>query len=496
MYTRWKSSRKPPFPPGPRKLPIVGSLFSIPSQGNLWLEYDELSRKYDSDIIHLTAFGTSIIVLSSAKVVSDLLEKRFSKFSSRPRTVMLGELMGWGSVTLCRPYDNVWKVHRRMFNQAIPPSDVKRFYPKQINATHNLLRILVHSEDVVQDLHKWAAVFIMDITYGLSGKEAEPFLETAIDALDSVAIAGTPGAFYVDQFPILKYVPEWFPGASFKRKAKEWNLLRIRMTEEPFSVTKERMALGTVTPCLASSALQQIDPAKDVEQQEELVKTVSVMAYGGEQILSTVAVLGAFLLTMLMYPEVQARAQRELDKVLAPGELPTFNDEATLPYIVAIIREIIRYQPVTPMAFPHLSTEDDTYKGYFIPKGSIVMANVWSILHNEEDYPEPHLFNPSRFLDKNGNLDPTVKDPSSAAFGFGIRACAGKHIALASLWIAVSSILTCYTIAPGLDEDGKEIPPKEVWYSGPTLFNRPLPFKCRFIPRSKDVQAALEVKQS
>ncbi|KIK70125.1 hypothetical protein GYMLUDRAFT_543127 [Collybiopsis luxurians FD-317 M1] len=495
VCTRRKSSRILPFPPGPRKLPIVGNLFSIPNQGHLWLEYDEISRRYDSDIIHLSAFRTSIVVLSSTKAVNDLLEKRSSKFSDRPRTVMLGELMGWGSTSLCRPYDDVWKAQRRIFMQGIPPSDGKRFYPKQISATHDLLRVLAHSDDIMKDLHSWAAVFIMDVTYGIHGKDAEPFLKTAIDTLDSVAIAGTPGAFYVDQLPILKYVPEWFPGASFKRKAREWNLLRIKMTEEAYSVTRERTALGTATPSLASVALQQIDPTQDIAQQEELIKTASVTAYGGGSD-TTVAALGAFLLAMLMFPEVQARAHRELDEVLAPGDLPTFSDEPTLPYIAAIIREVIRWQPVTPLAFPHLSTEDDIYKGYFIPKGSIVMPNVWSLLHNEEDYPEPHLFNPSRHLDESGKLDPTVKDPTSAAFGFGRRACAGKHIALASIWIAAASILTCYTVAPGLGEDGKPVTPKGVWYPGPTLFNHPLPFKCRFIPRSKDVEASLEVKLS
>ncbi|KAF5390053.1 hypothetical protein D9757_003792 [Collybiopsis confluens] len=495
VLLRWKNARKLPFPPGPRKLPVVGNLFDIPTKGHLWLEYDEMSRRYDSDIIHLGTFGTSIVILSSAKAVHDILEKRSSKYSDRPRTVMLGELMGWRSTSLCRPYDDIWKAQRRIFMQAIPPSDVKRFHPKQISATHDLLRVLARSDDIMKDLHTWAAVFIMDVTYGIQGREAEPFLKTAIETLDSVAVAGTPGAFYVDQFPILKYVPEWFPGATFKRKAREWNLLRIEMTEGAYSVTKAQTALGTATECLASIALQQIDPTKDILQQEEFIKTASVTAYGGGSD-TTVAALGAFLLAMLMFPGVQAKAHRELDEVLSPGDLPTFSDEPTLPYIAAIIREVIRYQPVTPLAFPHLSTEDDIYRGYFIPKGSVVMPNVWSILHNEEDYPEPDVFNPSRFLDENGRLDPSVKDPISAAFGFGRRACAGKHIALASLWIAAASILTCYVVAPELDGEGEPVTPKGLWYPGPTLFNHPLPFKCRFIPRSKDVEASLEVKLS
>ncbi|KAJ3907353.1 cytochrome P450-like protein, partial [Lentinula edodes] len=141
-------------------------------------------------------------------------------------------------------------------------------------------------------------------------------------------------------------------------------------------------------------------------------------------------------------------------------------------------------------------TQDDIYKGYFLPKGSLIMANVWSILHDEEDYPEPDLFNPSRFLDADGKIDPEVKDPTIPAFGFGRRVCPGKHMALASLWIVVASILACYSIEPELDENGNLIKPKARWYSGPTLFNHPLPFKCRFVPRSKDVEVSLALHLS
>ncbi|KAE9389986.1 cytochrome P450 [Gymnopus androsaceus JB14] len=480
------------LPPGPRKLPIVENLFDMPRGGYMWLDYAAMCRRYKSDIIHLSALGNSIIVLNSARAVNDLLEKRSSIYSSRPSSVMLGELMGWGSTFIFRPNDDAWKAQRKIVTQAIPPTDPKRFHSKQISATHDLLRVLPQSDDIMKSLQTWAVIFITDITYGIQGDEAKLYLPTAIGAVESMAIAGTPGAFYVDQIPILKYVPEWFPGASFKRKAREWNKLRIKMTEDAYLVTKARLAAGTATPSLTSLALEEINHTQDVAYQEEVIKTASVAAYvGGSD--TTVAALGAFLIAMLMNPEVQTKAHHELEKVLGPGDLPSFSDEPMLPYITAIVREILRHNPITPFAFPHLLIQDDIYEGYFLPKGSIIMPSIWSILHNVEDYPEPERFNPSRFLDSHGKLNPNIKDPATAAFGFGRRVCPGKQIALASIWIAVASILTCYTIEPELDENGKPIKPKGEWYSGPTLFNHPLPFKCRFIPRSKDVQASLGV---
>ncbi|KAF9074000.1 cytochrome P450 [Rhodocollybia butyracea] len=498
-YTLYKrhleNARQYPLPPGPKKLPIVENLFHVPRGGYLWLDYAEMCRRYESNIIHLSALGNSIIILNSAKAVSDLLDKRSSIYSSRPATVMLGELMGWGAAFIFRPNDEFWKAQRKIMNQAMPPTDPKRFHAQQISSTHDLLRVLPHSDDVMKSLQTWAAVFIMDVTYGIQGEEAKPYLPTVMAALESMSVAGTPGAFYVDQIPILKYVPEWFLGADFKRKAREWAKLRVEMTESAFNVTKERVAKGIATPSLTSVALEQMDPNQDIAQQEELIKTASVTAYGGGSD-TTVAALGAGILALLMHPEVQAKAHAELDKVLGPGDLPTFSDEPSLPYISAIVKEALRENPITPLAFPHQLTQDDIYEGYFLPKDSIIMPNVWSILHNEEEYPEPHLFNPSRFLDADGKLNPDIKDPASAVFGFGRRICPGRHIALASLWIAIASILACYTIEPDLDEDGNPIPPKAEWYSGPTLFNHPLAFKCRFVPRSKDVEASLGISLS
>ncbi|KAJ3864662.1 cytochrome P450 [Lentinula novae-zelandiae] len=470
----------------PEKLPIVENLFHIPNGGFIWLEYAQMCRKYESDIIHLGALGNSIVVLNSIKAVNDLLDIKSSIYSSRPRTVMLGELMGWGSSTVLRPNDALWKGQRKIMNQAMPPNDTKRFHPKLLNLTHDLLRALPHSDDVVKTLRTWAATFIVDVTDGLDAEVAETYLPTAIAVIESISIAAMPGAFYVDQLPILKYVPEWFPGASFKRKAREWSKMRVEITEPTFNFVKQKI----VWNCPISV----MDHKHDLAKQEEIIKIASVTTYAGSD--TTVSTLGAFILAMLMNPEIQAKAHLEIEQTLGPGNLPSFGDEASLPYITAIIRETMRHNPVAPLAVPHELTQDDIYKGYFLPKGSLIMANVWSILHDEEDYPEPELFNPSRFLDADGKIDPKVKDPTIPAFGFGRRVCPGKHMALASLWIVVASILACYSIEPELDENGDLIKPEAKWYSGATLFNHPLPFKCRFVPRSKDVEVSLALHLS
>lgn len=90
-----------------------------------------------------------------------------------------------------------------------------------------------------------------------------------------------------------------------------------------------------------------------------------------------VAALSFFVLAMIKYPNVQAKAQAELDSVLGKNQLPTYADEDSLPYITAVMKEVIRWKNVTPLAVPHLLEKDDVYKGYNIPSGSIVVANAW-----------------------------------------------------------------------------------------------------------------------
>lgn len=88
----------------------------------------------------------------------------------------------------------------------------------------------------------------------------------------------------------------------------------------------------------------------------------------------------------------------------------------TDPATDAIIKETMRWQPVTPLAVPHCTDSDDVYNGHFIPAGSIVMGNAWALLHDPARYADPEEFKPERFLG-----DKPEQDPGAFAFGFGRR---------------------------------------------------------------------------
>ena len=190
-----------------------------------------------------------------------------------------------------------------------------------------------------------------------------------------------------------------------------------------------------------------------------LLLIVSISGAGAE---TTSAVLAWWMLAMVTYPEVQKRAQDELDAVVGRARTPTFADLQHLPYIRAMVKEALRWRPVDPVGLPHLSTEDDWYDGMFIPKGTIVMANVWHLNRDPEIYgADAAHFNPTRFLDVHGDIapgPPETKEEGHVTYGFGRRVCVGKHVANNSLFIDIAMTLWACNIAPGKDERGDVIP--------------------------------------
>jgi cytochrome P450 len=197
---------------------------------------------------------------------------------------------------------------------------------------------------------------------------------------------------------------------------------------------------------------------------------------------------------MALYPEVQTKAQEELDRVLGSNKFPTFEDRHSLPYIDAIVKESLRWHPVAPMGIPHMCSEDDVYKGYRIPKGSLVMPNIWygtpvsgkgasyhrianhlhrEFTHDPETYKDPRTFNPSRFLSPTPEMD-----PRNLSFGFGRRICPGRLLADSTIFMTIAKSLAVFDIQPdGEDSVGEEFLPG--------VISHPAPFRLRITPRSE-----------
>lgn len=121
---------------------------------------------------------------------------------------------------------------------------------------------------------------------------------------------------------------------------------------------------------------QQLGESNITAEKEDIIKWAATSIYGGGAD-TTVSAVHTFFLAMTLYPDVQAKAQAEIDAVVGRDRLPTLADRPHLPYITALMNEVLRWSPVAPLAIPHATMQDDVYQGYLIPKGSLVIPNVW-----------------------------------------------------------------------------------------------------------------------
>ncbi|KIJ50092.1 hypothetical protein M422DRAFT_27479 [Sphaerobolus stellatus SS14] len=201
-----------------------------------------------------------------------------------------------------------------------------------------------------------------------------------------------------------------------------------------------------------------------------------VLSAGSDTTVNTMII---FVLAMALFPDVQRKAQAELDHLLGHVRLVEFEDEPKLPYISAVCKEILRWHPLLPQGLSHATSEDDIVGEYFIPKGTVVVGNTWALLHDEADFgPDTDKFIPERFL-KSGVRDRAL----AGAFGYGRRICPGRYMAQYTLFIKIASILQVFEISAPKDAEGRDLPLEYTFSSG--FFSYPADFKCSILPRSQ-----------
>ena len=300
--------------------------------------------------------------------------------------------------------------------------------------------------------------------------------------MDAFGLASDLLAWPVNALPFLKHIPEGLPGTSFKKTAREWGQLVYKTLNVPYNFVRQEMAKGTHIPSYVSSLIEQDMEgdgeavALDATKEDVIKKTAAVMYGGGSD--TTVASIHAFILAMILFPDVQKKAQKEIDTVIGSERLPQFEDRDRLPYVNAVVNEVFRWHPVAPLAVPHKVDEETSYKGYRIPKGAYIIGSVWWLLHDPKVYSDPSSFDPDRFLEPRNEPDPT-----DANFGFGRRTCPGRYVADQTLFITVARVLAAFDLGKAVDKAGKEIEPQRVGSPGLIMRVHDFPFDIK--PRSE-----------
>ncbi|KAF8121605.1 cytochrome P450 [Boletus edulis] len=480
-------SRTPyPFPPGPPGLPWVGNVIGI-NTGAPWLTYNEWARTY-GDLLYSRLLGKDIIIINSEKIANDLLEIRSKNYSDRPYLIT-NELCGIEFNSSFMPYGDQWRLHRRFFHQTFRFDAVPRFIPyQQSRASHLLQRLHETPEKLSDHIFEYTASVILNSTYNYdsASSRTDNLIDIAANVLNVIVPALRPDvAVILGAFPWLHSLPSWFPGMSFKREMAVARAYSKQYLEQPFEYALQQVG-GNAAPSMVHDGLRRMED-KGIPPEEswmQALKEASGTAFlaGSE---TSNSVLMTFFLMMMVNPAVQEKAQAQIDAVVGRDRLPTMDDRPLLPLIDAIFRETLRYSPILPLSVPHAAVDDDVYSGYHIPKGAIILANLWSMAHDESRYPNPDAFIPERFINDDGTLKPD--DMEHIMFGFGRRICVGRHFAVTTVWVAIAKVLAVYKILRPLDKNGVEMPVEPKFSSGIAV--HPLPFKCRIVPRFEGMDA-------
>ncbi|KAJ7477023.1 putative monooxygenase [Mycena galericulata] len=488
LLSRLVIQRRSNLPPGPRRWPLIGSVLEMP-QSHQWVTFSNWAKTYGR-IVYLEALGQPLIVINSAKVAKDLMDQHFSIYSDRPHLAM-AELSGYVNLFVLQSYGDNWRQQRKIVAQDFGPSAVRQYYPLQEAEARKLVHgLVVDSTTLAGQIRLRIGTIIIRVTYGhyING-EQDPFLTSPLTAMDNFSQATAPGVWFVDLLPALKNIPSWIPGTGFLQVARQWRKLVMDTTWNPYRWSKKNLESGTVLlPNLCANNIEASDGKLSEEQEERLVWAACSMMGGGMD--TNISSVLTFFLAMMLNPSVQAKARQEIEAVIGSDRLPVIQDRASLPYVRSIMTEVFRWQPAVPLALPHALRQDDVYEGMHLPKGSLIIPNVWHMLHDPEVYQNPMKFDPNRFQGLNSEMDKVT----DVMFGFGRRACPGRDFAEGTFFAIVSTVLATCDILPVLDAGGNEVLPDVSYSSGTISF--PSTFKCNVKCRSQKALDLLSIGDS
>jgi cytochrome P450 len=408
--------------PGPRGLPFIGNLHQFPRQ-DMRKTMARWHQQYGP--IFLLNLGTQpFIALENIPLAKELFGQRGATFSSRPRMVMAGEVMTKGTQTATLPYGHKWKLHNRL--------QLSLLNPRRVQCVQNVIetesrRLVYHllsitgTEGMITAFNRVKFNIIYTLAYGKDPEENQSDFFEIMGLAKEFTEALTNSTWVVDTFPILNRLPSFLKpwkrfGDDFHRRVLHFfgRNTDYAVQTSTWNWTKHVMTAEN-TEDLTSTEIQCL---------------IGVLFEAGVD--STAIVLQYFVQACILHPEAVKRARQELDEVVGRSRMPTHQDLPSLKYTKAFCLEVLRWRPMT-MGLPHCTTKDHRYKDYSIPKGCIILHNIWTSHQDESIYEEASSFRPERFLEN--------PDLPLATFGFGRRSCPGRHLALATLEAVIPKLL-------------------------------------------------------
>ncbi|KAJ2920115.1 hypothetical protein MD484_g266, partial [Candolleomyces efflorescens] len=469
------SRRNKRLPPGPKGLPIIGNLFDVPLDKEFWMTFREWGHQW-GEILHMNLFGQSFIILNSMEATRDLLEKRGKIYSAR-HSLPTFEIAEYDKLVAFENNNKRWADGRKLLMQFLTGRELPKLFPVVEDECAKLPGRLHANPGKLGDILEQSVVsVIMRTTYGYTPDPVhDRFTHVTFKLLDEMLVAARPTNL-LNIFPFLRHLPSWLPGMGSKRLAYRFRDTMHKVVKEPFEWSQEHKDDVSVSQSLVAKFQ---NSGLDIDDRSLAEWTAAVQFIAGAD--TTTFTLHAAVKALMMYPEKQKKAQEVIDNAIG-HRLPTMADRPQLAYIDAIIKEVSRWHMLGPFGAPHSVDSDDYYKGYFIPKGSIILPNMGAVASDPSIYPEPEKFIPERFVASISKDTETAGDTQLDPAAL----CPGKLLALAEIYLHLATLLKVYDIVEWKSEkDGVKIEIGEDRGPSIDMPKRPSPFKCALRLRSE-----------
>ncbi|XP_046400219.1 methyl farnesoate epoxidase-like [Ischnura elegans] len=447
------------FPPGPRWLPIIGSLSTvlriIRKHGVHYLAWAELAQEYGT-VVGLRLGWTKYILIAGKEAVTEGLARE--EFDARPDGFAFRHrTMGIRRGVIFTDGEE-WKEQRRFSLRHLRDlgfgtrSMELMLREEAIEMATRLADMGRRAGPAGLDVHKAYTIPVLNSLWVMTAGERHPhddekllkFTGLVNQISRSIDVSG--GIF--NAIPFLRFLMPRF---------KEYDSLHKQMwTFFQETVKEHQRTLSDGHPRdLIDVYLQELKEQGEMNgssfSQNQLIALCKDLFSAGSE--TTSNTLGFATLFMVRYPEVQAKVHEELDRVVGRDRIPTVDDKPNLPYLNAVLYEVQRICNVAAQSILHRSTEDSEFMGYSIPKGSMLLFNLRSLHMDKKYWGDPEVFRPERFLVPGVNGGPTTVriDPWLVPFGLGRRRCLGENLAKMSLYVFFSIIshAVCFKNPPG-----------------------------------------------
>ncbi|XP_068607255.1 cytochrome P450 2U1 [Brachionichthys hirsutus] len=451
------------IPPGPKPWPVVGNLsgFLVPSfirtifgqrpvrpDRNALVVFMEQAQMY-GDVYSIFVGNQLCVVLNGFEAVKDALSNHSEVFSDRPDIPVITMMTKHKGIVFA-PYGPVWRKQRRFCHATLRSFGLGKLSLEPCileglaTLRAEMLRLSEGSGGAGVDPAPLIGNAVSNVICSLivgrrfhhKDHEFRSMLDLMIHGLE---ISVNSRAVLINVCPLLYYLPF----GVFKE---------LRRVERDIAVFLKR---------IISEHRDTLDPAHPRDLTDMYLMEMLARRAAGEEnssftedylfyIIGDLFIAGTdttansvlwILLYMVSYPDIQDKVQAEIDEVLGMHRGPSLTDKGSLPFTESTIMEVQRLTTAVPLAIPHMASETTEFRGYVIPKGTVLLPNLWSVHRDPTVWDDPDTFRPTRFLDDEGRL---IRKECFMPFGIGRRVCMGEQLAKMELFLTVTYLLQAF----------------------------------------------------